>query len=70
VKSRRRKKQGWSNPALDEDWQHGYPQEFQDFELKENQNVILDALGMATDIRRAFTVDNSGWKGGVNGCKS
>ena len=24
-------KQGWSNPAPDEDWQHGYPQEFQDF---------------------------------------
>lgn len=24
-------KQGWSNPAPDEDWQQGYPQEFQDF---------------------------------------
>ncbi|PYV12158.1 MAG: oxidoreductase [Acidobacteria bacterium] len=24
-------KQGWSNPAPDEDWQHGYPREFQDF---------------------------------------
>ena len=24
-------KQGWSNPAPDESWQHGYPQEFQDF---------------------------------------
>ncbi len=24
-------KQGWSQPAPDEDWQHGYPQEFQDF---------------------------------------
>lgn len=24
-------KQGWSNPAPDEDWQHGYPQELQDF---------------------------------------
>src|SRR5579875_2775355 len=24
-------KQGWSHPAADEDWQHGYPQEFQDF---------------------------------------
>ena len=24
-------KQGWSRPAPDEDWQHGYPQEFQDF---------------------------------------
>ena len=23
--------QGWSKPAPDEDWQHGYPQEFQDF---------------------------------------
>ena len=24
-------KQGWSNPAPDEDWQNGFPQEFQDF---------------------------------------
>jgi predicted dehydrogenase len=24
-------KQGWSRPAPDEDWQHGYPQEMQDF---------------------------------------
>ena len=24
-------KQGWSHPAPDEPWQHGYPQEFQDF---------------------------------------
>jgi predicted dehydrogenase len=24
-------KQGWSNPAPDEDWVNGYPQEFQDF---------------------------------------
>jgi len=24
-------KQGWSHPAFDEDWQHGYPHEFQDF---------------------------------------
>lgn len=24
-------KQGWSHPAPDEAWQHGYPQEFQDF---------------------------------------
>ena len=24
-------KQGWSHPAPDESWQHGYPQEFQDF---------------------------------------
>ncbi len=24
-------RQGWSHPAPDESWQHGYPQEFQDF---------------------------------------
>jgi predicted dehydrogenase len=24
-------KQGWNHPSPDEDWQHGYPQEFQDF---------------------------------------
>jgi len=41
-----------------------------ELELKENQNVILNALRMATDIRQAFTVDNSGCKGGVGGCKS
>ncbi|HEV2234504.1 MAG TPA: Gfo/Idh/MocA family oxidoreductase [Terriglobia bacterium] len=31
-------KQGWSNPAPDEDWQHGYPREFQDF----MESVYLD----------------------------
>jgi predicted dehydrogenase len=31
-------KQGWSHPAPDEDWQHGYPQEFQDFMESISQN--------------------------------
>jgi predicted dehydrogenase len=31
-------KQGWSNPAPDEDWQHGYPREFQDF----MESIYLD----------------------------
>lgn len=31
-------KQGWSRPAADEDWQHGYPREFQDF----MESVYLD----------------------------
>ena len=31
-------KQGWSHPAPDEAWQHGYPQEFQDF----MESIYLD----------------------------
>lgn len=31
-------KQGWSHPAPDEDWQHGYPREFQDF----MESIALD----------------------------
>jgi predicted dehydrogenase len=39
-------KQGWSHPAPDEDWQHGYPQEFQDFaeSLRDNRAPLADAL--------------------------
>jgi predicted dehydrogenase len=35
-------KQGWSQPAPDEDWQHGYPQEFQDFaqSFRENREPL------------------------------
>lgn len=38
-------KQGWSRPAPDEDWQHGYPQEFQDFaeSLYDNREPLSGA---------------------------
>jgi predicted dehydrogenase len=43
-------KQGWSNPAPDEDWQHGYPQEFQDFmESIANDREPLSGLELARD---------------------
>ncbi len=37
-------KQGWSNPCPDEDWQHGYPQEFQDFmeSLRDGRQPLAD----------------------------
>jgi predicted dehydrogenase len=37
-------KQGWSRPAPDEDWQHGYPQEFQDFaeSIRDNREPLSD----------------------------
>jgi predicted dehydrogenase len=43
-------KQGWSRPAPDEDWQHGYPQEFQDFmECIANDREPLSGLELARD---------------------
>jgi predicted dehydrogenase len=43
-------KQGWSRPAPDEDWQHGYPQEFQDFmECIANDREPLSGLDLARD---------------------
>ncbi len=38
-------KQGWSHPAPDEDWQHGYPQEFQDFVecIRDNRQPLSNA---------------------------
>lgn len=43
-------KQGWSNPAPDESWQHGYPQEFQDFmEAIYHDREPLSGLELARD---------------------
>jgi predicted dehydrogenase len=43
-------KQGWSQPAADEAWQHGYPQEFQDFmEAIANNREPLATLDLARD---------------------
>ena len=43
-------KQGWSHPTADESWQHGYPQEFQDFmESFYQDREPLSGLGLASD---------------------
>ncbi len=43
-------KQGWSRPAPDEDWQHGYPREFQDFaEAIARDREPLAGAGLARD---------------------
>src|SRR5271155_930111 len=43
-------KQGWSRPAPDEGWQHGYPQEFQDFmESIYNDREPLSGIELARD---------------------
>jgi predicted dehydrogenase len=43
-------KQGWSRPAPDESWQHGYPQEFQDFmESIHHDREPLCGLELARD---------------------
>lgn len=43
-------KQGWSHPAPDEGWQHGYPQEFQDFmESIWHDREPLSGLSLARD---------------------
>jgi predicted dehydrogenase len=43
-------KQGWSRPAPDEAWQHGYPQEFQDFaESIASERAPLATAGLARD---------------------
>lgn len=42
--------QGWSHPAPDEAWQHGYPQEFQDFvECFSQGREPAAGLGLARD---------------------
>jgi predicted dehydrogenase len=43
-------KQGWSHPAADEGWQHGYPQEFQDFlESLYYDREPLSGIALASD---------------------
>ena len=42
--------QGWSNPATDEAWHHGYPQEFQDFmESIYHDREPLSGISLARD---------------------
>jgi predicted dehydrogenase len=48
-------KQGWSRPAPDEGWQHGYPQEFQDFmESIYHDREPLSGIGLARDTIAAI----------------
>jgi len=43
-------KQGWSFPSPDEDWQHGYPHEFQDFmESISQERVPMSSADLAKD---------------------
>lgn len=43
-------RQGWSHPAPDEAWQHGYPQEFQDFvECIHHDREPLSGMELARD---------------------
>ncbi len=47
-------KQGWSHPAPDEDWQHGYPREFQDF--MESIHALREPLSGAELARDTVAV--------------
>ena len=48
-------KQGWSRPAPDEGWQHGYPQEFQDFmESIYHDREPLSGIDLARDTIATF----------------
>ncbi len=48
-------KQGWSFPAPDEGWQHGYPQEFQDFmESIYHDREPLSGIELARDTIAAL----------------
>jgi len=48
-------KQGWSFPSPDEDWQHGYPHEFQDFmESISQERVPMSSADLAKDTIAAL----------------
>ena len=60
-------KQGWSHPAPDEAWQHGYPQEFQDFlESIYHDREPLPGMELARDtIATIYAGYLSAERGGV-----
>ena len=60
-------KQGWSCPAADEGWQHGYPQEFQDFmESIYHDREPLSGIELARDtIATLYTGYLSVERGGL-----
>ena len=59
--------QGWTNPATDEAWHHGYPQEFQDFmESIYNDRPPLSGIELARDtIATIYAGYLSAERGGV-----
>jgi predicted dehydrogenase len=60
-------KQGWSHPAPDEAWQHGYPQEFQDFmESIYHDREPLSGIELASDtIATIYAGYLSAERGGI-----
>ncbi len=60
-------KQGWSHPAPDEGWQHGYVQEFQDFlESIYHDREPLSGIELASDaIATIYTGYLSAERGGA-----
>ncbi|MFZ0271061.1 MAG: Gfo/Idh/MocA family oxidoreductase [Acidobacteriaceae bacterium] len=60
-------KQGWSNPSADEDWHHGYPQEFQDFmESIYQKRQSLSTMELARDtVATLYTGYLSSERGGA-----
>jgi predicted dehydrogenase len=60
-------KQGWSHPAPDEAWQHGYPQEFQDFmESIYHGRAPLSGIELARDtIATIYAGYLSAERGGI-----
>jgi predicted dehydrogenase len=60
-------KQGWTFPAPDEGWQHGYPQEFQDFmESIAQDREPLSGIDLARDtIATIYTGYLSAERGGA-----
>ncbi len=60
-------KQGWSHPAPDEAWQHGYPQEFQDFmeSISEGRQPLADADLARDAIATLYAAYVSAERGGA-----
>ena len=60
-------KQGWSHPAPDEAWQHGYPQEFQDFmeSISEGREPLANADLARDTIATLYAAYVSAERGGA-----
>ncbi len=60
-------KQGWSHPAPDEAWQHGYPQEFQDFmeSISEGREPLANADLARDTIATLYAAYVSAERGGT-----
>ncbi len=60
-------KQGWSHPAPDEDWQHGYPQEFQDFieSIREGREPLANGELARDTVATLYSAYVSAERGGA-----